>query len=68
MKMQDQADKIRLLEEQVKILTNNQNINNGGSTGAMSLQPVASGVVQTNLQSSSKDLKQKYATQGQTAP
>ena len=43
-KMQEQAEKIRILEEQVKALQANQA--NRGSGAAISLQPVATGVVQ----------------------
>lgn len=44
LKLQDQAEKIRLLEEQVKAMQSNQAGRSNGA--AMSLQPVATGVVQ----------------------
>ena len=60
-KMQEQAEKIRILEEQVKALQSNQA--NRGNGAAISLQPVATGVVQ-NVQSLNKDQQQnsKYST------
>lgn len=54
MKMQEQAERIRQLEEQIKAMSSNQAGRSNGA--AMSLQPVATGVVQ-NVQASSKDLK-----------
>lgn len=46
LKFQEQAEKIRLLEEQVQALKSNQPTSNCNTGAAMSLQPVATGVVQ----------------------
>ena len=62
MKMQEQAEKIRLLEEQVKALSASQAAS--GNPAALALQPVASGLVQ-NAVLQTKEQNTRYGTLSQ---